>query len=503
MTTFDLSEFLNEVYRVTSGTVIVFCGKGQVSKIYNFFQNKQDKHKGTVRQLIWEKCLCSSTVIYAKSKNDNLVRRMSLNDLYRLNYKDWFIYNGEDYIPIYNMIKNDDVDMYYEITLRNGNTIKCTNNHKFFINGNEIRADELSVGNILDSARLECGDVYSNMTFLTDEAKWFIGHFIAEGSYSYDLKGNPKTIQIATNKNNTKVINVIKKLCSQYGASYCVYDKANSNSQNIKIHSKILLSILSEYVSGKRAYGKHFDLKCFNIDVSSLDILLQGYLDGDGYFESKNNRYTIGFTRQNYELAKDLNTMCNILGYKIFMHPGHSTFNGKKYATWVGAIKKQITTHWSNKSAYEIVGIRIRNNNNKFSFYDLQLKDNSHRFCLYDGTLTHNCNPSPMNGQHIYLSGIENAVWFKKRGGVFNAHCKNTVFRYPCGRSKLHPTEKNHGLLKELILDNSNPGDIIFDPCCGSGAHCLVAKENGRNYIGCEINKDYFEIAQNRLLDVS
>ena len=38
-------------------------------------------------------------------------------------------------------------------------------------------------------------------------------------------------------------------------------------------------------------------------------------------------------------------------------------------------------------------------------------------------------NPSPMNGQHIYLSGIENAVWFKKRGGVFNAKCKNTVFK--------------------------------------------------------------------------
>lgn len=51
-------------------------------------------------------------------------------------------------------------------------------------------------------------------------------------------------------------------------------------------------------------------------------------------------------------------------------------------------------------------------------------------------------NPSPMNGQYIYISGIENAVWFKKKGGTFNAHCKNTVFRHPCGRSKLHPTEK-------------------------------------------------------------
>lgn len=57
-------------------------------------------------------------------------------------------------------------------------------------------------------------------------------------------------------------------------------------------------------------------------------------------------------------------------------------------------------------------------------------------------------NPSPMNGQHIYLSGVELAVWFKYSGNkTFNAHCKNTVFRFSNGKSKLHPTEKNHDLL--------------------------------------------------------
>lgn len=107
-------------------------------------------------------------------------------------------------------------------------------------------------------------------------------------------------------------------------------------------------------------------------------------------------------------------------------------------------------------------------------------------------------NPSPMNGDYIYLSGIENAIWFKKKGGVFNAHCKSNVFEYPCGRSKLHPTEKQHDLLKDLILDNSNKNDVIFDPCCGSGSHCLVAKENDRLFIGCELNKEYFNIAKER-----
>lgn len=104
-----------------------------------------------------------------------------------------------------------------------------------------------------------------------------------------------------------------------------------------------------------------------------------------------------------------------------------------------------------------------------------------------------------MNGQHIYLSGIENAVWFKKRGGTFNAHCKNTVFRYPCGRSKLHPTEKNHDLLKELILDNSNEGDLILDPCMGSGSHLYVASSLGRNCIGIELDEEYFNIAKERI----
>ena len=110
----------------------------------------------------------------------------------------------------------------------------------------------------------------------------------------------------------------------------------------------------------------------------------------------------------------------------------------------------------------------------------------------------HKTNPSPMNGDYIYLSGLENAVWFKKKGATFNAHCKSNVFTYPCGRSKLHPTEKNHELIKDLILDNSNEGDIIFDPCCGSGSHLLCASELGRKFIGVELDTNYFNVAKSR-----
>lgn len=108
-------------------------------------------------------------------------------------------------------------------------------------------------------------------------------------------------------------------------------------------------------------------------------------------------------------------------------------------------------------------------------------------------------NPSPMNGKYIYLSSVENIVWFRKPKGVFNAYCKKGVFTYPSGKSKIHPTQKNIDLIKELILDNSNEGDLIFDPCCGSGTHCLAAKELNRNYLGCEIDKEWAEVAIKRL----
>ena len=108
-------------------------------------------------------------------------------------------------------------------------------------------------------------------------------------------------------------------------------------------------------------------------------------------------------------------------------------------------------------------------------------------------------NPSPMNGDYIYLSGLENAVWFKKKGATFNAHCKSNVFEFPCGRSKLHPTEKNHALLEDLIKDNTNEEDIVFDPCCGSGSHCYVAKKLNRRYMGIELNEEYFNIAKDRI----
>ena len=112
-------------------------------------------------------------------------------------------------------------------------------------------------------------------------------------------------------------------------------------------------------------------------------------------------------------------------------------------------------------------------------------------------------NPSPMNGEYIYLSGTENAVWFKKSGtGKLNCKCKKNYFIHSTGSSKYHPTEKNHKLLEELILDNTNENDTIIDCCMGSGSTGIVALQNNRNFIGIELDKNYYKIACERINNI-
>lgn len=108
-------------------------------------------------------------------------------------------------------------------------------------------------------------------------------------------------------------------------------------------------------------------------------------------------------------------------------------------------------------------------------------------------------NPSPMNGDKIWLSGIECCVFGKKPGATFNEFCKNTVFRYPSGKSDIHPTQKPVNLMRRLILASSREGDLVLDPFMGSGTTAIACIKEKRHFIGFELNKEYYEKACDRI----
>ena len=65
---------------------------------------------------------------------------------------------------------------------------------------------------------------------------------------------------------------------------------------------------------------------------------------------------------------------------------------------------------------------------------------------------------------------------------------------------KVHPTQKPVRLLENLIEIFTDKGDVVIDPCAGSGSTLLAATHIGRPSYGFEIKKDFFKAANERVL---
>lgn len=65
--------------------------------------------------------------------------------------------------------------------------------------------------------------------------------------------------------------------------------------------------------------------------------------------------------------------------------------------------------------------------------------------------------------------------------------------------SAIHPTQKPVRLLERLLKLTSEEGDIILDPFSGSGSTALACINTNRNYIGYEIDKEYYDLSMDRI----
>lgn len=73
------------------------------------------------------------------------------------------------------------------------------------------------------------------------------------------------------------------------------------------------------------------------------------------------------------------------------------------------------------------------------------------------------------------------------------------TFKWDKQKSRLHPTQKPVEACEYFIKTYTNEGDIVLDNCMGSGTTGVACKNLNRKFIGIELDKNYFDIAKNRL----
>lgn len=123
----------------------------------------------------------------------------------------------------------------------------------------------------------------------------------------------------------------------------------------------------------------------------------------------------------------------------------------------------------------------------------------------------HKLNPMPRNMNLHFVNSTE--VWayftYKKKTGTFNNDGKVLHDFIETGvaangerKFGKHPTQKPVQLMEFFVKVLTNDGETVLDPFMGSGSAGVAAKLNNRNFIGIEINEDYFQIATRRIQEV-
>ena len=119
----------------------------------------------------------------------------------------------------------------------------------------------------------------------------------------------------------------------------------------------------------------------------------------------------------------------------------------------------------------------------------------------FTGRKVQHLNESRKQGVHNGYVEYEGYV-HEGNGGNFYPKSILEFSNVHNGGTALHPTQKPVDLLRYLILTYSNEGDTILDATIGSGTTAVAALMEKRHFIGFELNKEYFDIAQQRIDEV-
>lgn len=124
----------------------------------------------------------------------------------------------------------------------------------------------------------------------------------------------------------------------------------------------------------------------------------------------------------------------------------------------------------------------------------------------YTFTLTvwNKTNPTPLCNNR-YLNSIEFIIHIREKGVPIygDYHSKHKVYTSAVNKADKekygHPTIKPIELIEKYVHNHSKEEDTILDCFMGSGSTGVACMNTNRNFIGFELDENYFEIAKNRI----
>jgi DNA modification methylase len=124
--------------------------------------------------------------------------------------------------------------------------------------------------------------------------------------------------------------------------------------------------------------------------------------------------------------------------------------------------------------------------------------------CNWNLLCWHKTNPTPACGNK-YLTDTEFILFFRDKGvKIYGEYATKRTFYVSTKNLEdkkiwKHPTIKPLNIVENLVINSSQPGDVVLDCYMGSGTTGVACKELNRKFIGVELNKEYFDIAKQRI----
>lgn len=429
-------------------------------------------------QIIWYKCLTGDTSLFIKA--DGKYQLTTISELYNeLNsFREVLLptiskEGKEIWVKVKKLFSNGKAPVK-KIVLTSGLIIKTTENHYLpVLKGTQAKSNRLyfklqieKVSNLKEGEHLWL-NTHFNIDLPIGKQKdykygYLVGFFLAEGNFIYRKrfnkcsnfsmyalkrwaleKGYSSVEEYLKNRKEKEIVGIelscgIKDEKKGYLDNFIhlfEFKQHKYGNELMLVSYGEVCNFIGKYIGGDTSHNKFLKNDVFNTSIKFLNGVLQGFLDGDGYYDKVNDRYRVNVTK-NEELVESLMVIAKILNkeFRIHLNSNYAKSFGNSYPISSFTIQPYKNRIINKKILFQ--AIRKIENGEVENIFDLEVAPIYTTYCgkgttdnptkekrkakwnnlyfLANGILTHNSNHMPSPVKTRYTNTYEPIYFFTR-----------------------------------------------------------------------------------------